>query len=102
MANIPAVIVALMLKYLQDNTWFDNLTNDWSNWGLQIDPAQQVIWKRGRLGLAFLIISAVFMFNGSDAMIYRPTKKIEKQIIKDMLKLRKRGRLEMSFDDSDE
>jgi hypothetical protein len=34
MANIPAVIVALMLKYLQDNTWFDDLTNDWSNWGL--------------------------------------------------------------------
>ena len=34
MANIPAVCVALMLKYLQDNTWFDDLTNDWSNWGL--------------------------------------------------------------------
>lgn len=61
-----------------------------------------MIWKRGRLGLAFLLISCVFMFNGSDAMIFRPSKKQEKMIIKDMLKLRKRGRLEMSFDDSDE
>ena len=35
-------------------------------------------------------------------MIFKPSKKQEKGIIKDMLKLRKRGRLEMSFDDSDE
>ena len=75
MANIPAVLVALMLKYLQDNTWFDDLTNDWSDWGLQIDESKKVIWKRGRLGLAFLLISCVFMFNGSDAMIFRPSKK---------------------------
>ena len=42
------------------------------------------------------------MFYGSDSMIFKPNKKQERQIIKEMLKLRKRGRLEMSFDDSDE
>jgi hypothetical protein len=114
MANTPAIIVALLLKYMQDNTWFDNLVSDWSNWGLAIDPATQVASKRGRLGLAFLIISGkfsfdikqlhlvVFMFYGSDSMIYKPTPKQQRQILRDMRKLRRRGRLEMSFEDSDE
>ena len=73
MANVPAMICAGLLKVLQDNTWFDRITSDWSNWGLQIDPAEQVIWKRGRLGLAMIIISSVFMFYGSDTMVHKPT-----------------------------
>jgi hypothetical protein len=40
MANVPAMICAGLLKVLQDNTWFDRITSDWSNWGLQIDPAE--------------------------------------------------------------
>jgi hypothetical protein len=38
--NVPAMICAGLLKVIQDNTWFDEITSDWSNWGLQIDPAE--------------------------------------------------------------
>jgi hypothetical protein len=42
------------------------------------------------------------MFYGSDSMIFKPSPKQERAIIKEMLKLRKRGRLEMSFENSDD
>ena len=35
-------------------------------------------------------------------MIYKPSPKHEAQIVRDMRSLRKRGRLEMSFEESDE
>jgi hypothetical protein len=57
MANVPALISAGLLRVLQDNTWFDDIVSDWSNWGLQLDASEKVIWKRGRLGLAMLLIS---------------------------------------------
>lgn len=81
MGNVPAIITALLLKLLQDNTWYDNITSDWSNFGLQIDPAGQIIWKRGRLGLALMIISSIFMFYGSDCLIYNPPPNDEEEIV---------------------
>ena len=38
MANIIILITAVLLLMLQKNTWFDDITSNWSDWGLAIDP----------------------------------------------------------------
>lgn len=42
------------------------------------------------------------MFYGSDSMVYKPTQQHEKDIVEEMKRYKKRSRLEMSFDTSDE
>lgn len=38
MANTAILITAGLLLMLQTNTWFDDYTSNWSDWGLAIDP----------------------------------------------------------------
>ena len=65
LAAVPSMIVAALLSMLQGASLFADVSARWTDFGDEVGPAAAIAQARGRLGVAFVIISIVFLLHGA-------------------------------------
>lgn len=102
LACVPALLVAAFLQLLQFADVSAEINARWTDFGGEVTSKARVDQVRGRLGLAFIIISIIFLLHGADTIINQPSEDEEEQILERKKQKKEQNRLELSLDESNQ
>lgn len=101
LASVPALVVAGCLQLLQIADLSAEISARWTDFGSEVSSAARIDQVRGRLGLAFVVVSVIFLQHGGECIITQPTEEEEAEILERRKDRKARERLEQSLDESE-
>lgn len=94
LSSVPAVIVAGFLRFIQQAGLFADTQARWTDFGSEVTPSQDIEGRRGRLGLALVILGVIFLLHGAETIISQPSEEEEGAIRAARKERKVRDRLE--------